>query len=143
MPVLQTSFDAFLLSLSSDPITMAVQFGIAALGAVAVYLLFFTVRDILLRTRSLLYQLACIALVAALPIVGFFLYLLVRPARTVKERQMERMLKEVLSGERKITHALAGTPAAGSVEHSAKSAPKKGFVQKGLRRAESPIPAAA
>lgn len=141
MSLLQTSFDAFLLSLSADPVTMAVQLGIGALGVIAVYLLFFTVRDVLLRTRSLVYQLACIALVAVLPIGGFFLYLLVRPARTVKERHMERMLKEVLSGERKITHALAATPASGSVQHPVKHAPKKGFVQKSVRQTASSAPA--
>lgn len=143
MPALQTSFDAFLLSLSNDPITMAVQLALGALGCIAVYLLFYTVRDILLRTRSLIYQLVCIALVAALPIGGFFLYLLIRPARTVKERHMERMLKEVLSGERTIKHALAGAPASGSVQHPVKSAPKKGFAHKKVQRTDSSVPATA
>jgi hypothetical protein len=107
MPTLQSMIDTVLLSFSSDPFALGMQIGIAALGAVAVYLLTFSVRDIILRTRSLPYQLACILLVAALPIVGFFLYLLVRPARTVKDRDIHRMLKELLAGERKIVHTMA------------------------------------
>jgi hypothetical protein len=57
-----------------------------------VYFLFFTMRDIFLRTHSSLYQIACILLVALLPVVGFLLYFLIRPARTIKEREMEQML---------------------------------------------------
>lgn len=57
-----------------------------------VYFLFFAMRDIFLRTHSSLYQIACILLVALLPVVGFLLYFLIRPARTIKEREMEQML---------------------------------------------------
>jgi len=57
-----------------------------------VYFLFFTMRDIFLRTHSSLYQIACILLVALLPVVGFLLYFLIRPARTMKEREMEQLL---------------------------------------------------
>ena len=35
---------------------------------------------------------------ALLPVVGFLVYLLIRPARTLKEREMEEMLR-VLLGE--------------------------------------------
>lgn len=57
-----------------------------------VYFLFFTMRDIFLRTHSSLYQIACILLVALLPVIGFLLYFLIRPARTIKEREMEQLL---------------------------------------------------
>ncbi|TSC79405.1 MAG: hypothetical protein G01um101425_685 [Candidatus Peregrinibacteria bacterium Gr01-1014_25] len=96
--------EQFVFTISSNPVVFWLQASIAFAGAAAVYLLFYTVRDILLRTRSLPYQLGCIALVAAVPVAGFFLYLLVRPARTVKERQLEKLLKDVLAGERKIMH---------------------------------------
>lgn len=99
-----TLLEQFVFTISSNPVVFWLQASIAVAGIAAVYLLFYTVRDILLRTRSLSYQLGCIALVAALPVAGFFLYLLVRPARTAKERQLEKMLKDVLAGERKIMH---------------------------------------
>ena len=33
-----------------------------------------------------------ILIVALLPVVGFFLYVLIRPARTIKERELEALL---------------------------------------------------
>lgn len=105
--ILQQLVDAALLAFNDNPVILSLQTAMVAAGVIAVYLLAHTVRDIILRTRSLPYQLACILLVTGLPVVGFFLYLLVRPARTVKERQVERMLKDVLAGERKIAHTVA------------------------------------
>lgn len=70
---------------------------VVLLAAVDLYLLFFTLRDVLLRTRSLLAQFFAVLLVAALPIVGFFLYLLLRPARTVQQRALEELLEAVLA----------------------------------------------
>lgn len=73
-----------------------VQLSLLGLAIVAIYLVFYATRDILLRTRSFVYQICCILLVAVLPILGFFLYLLVRPASTLRERELEKMLKKVL-----------------------------------------------
>jgi len=42
----------------------------------------------------------CIILVAVLPVVGFFLYLLIRPARTIKERDLEEMLRSLVDKEK-------------------------------------------
>lgn len=66
-------------------------------AALLIFLLFFATRDILCRTQSLLVQLCCILLVAAFPVLGFLLYLLVRPRRTLKEREMEEMVRESLA----------------------------------------------
>lgn len=82
--------------LSDNPAVRITQLSLLALAVVAVFLICFTTRDILLRTRSFLYQAVSILLVALLPIVGFFLYLLIRPARTVKERETEQMLRQIL-----------------------------------------------
>ena len=90
-------FQQWLVFFSDNPAIVALQAGVLFLGVLVIFLVFFTTRDILLRTRSLIYQLLCIVLVAVLPIVGFFLYLLIRPARTVKERAMEEMLEKVLN----------------------------------------------
>lgn len=80
--------------LPSDPVAW-VQAGVIASAVVLIYLLLFTLRDILLRTRSFWYQFFCVLLVGCLPIVGFFLYLLIRPARTVKQRELESVLQSI------------------------------------------------
>ena len=81
---------------SDDPMLRLMQGGLLLAGSLMVFLLFYATRDIILRTKSFAYQFASILLVAALPVIGFLIYLLVRPARTVKERQMEAMLKKVI-----------------------------------------------
>jgi hypothetical protein len=78
--------------LSSDPVAW-VQASVLLIAGILIYLLLFTLRDILLRTRSFWYQFFCVLLVGCLPFFGFFLYLLIRPARTVKERELELMLQ--------------------------------------------------
>ena len=81
--------------LSSNPSVLALQGSMVAGAFLLVFLVFYATRDIMLRTHSFLYQLVSIVLVAALPVFGFLLYLLIRPARTVKERKMEHLLHEV------------------------------------------------
>lgn len=83
---------------TDDPILRASQAGIVFVFIVLLFLLFWTLRDIILRTRSFSYQFGCVLLVAALPIIGFLLYLLIRPARTLKERETDDMLRR-LTGE--------------------------------------------
>ena len=84
---------------TDSPALRLMQLGLLGIGAILIYLVFFTTRDILLRTNSLLYQFASILLVAALPIVGFLLYFLIRPARTIKARELEQMLQQLLANE--------------------------------------------
>ena len=71
---------------------------IVVAAVILLYLLFFTLRDILLRTHSALYQIVSVLIVAFLPVFGFFLYLLIRPARTIKERELEGLVRSVVSG---------------------------------------------
>ena len=77
----------WLLFISENPMLRLLQLVLVVLGVLSVFLVCFTTRDILLRTRSLLFQLLCIIL-SVIPIVGFLLYLLIRPARTIKEREL-------------------------------------------------------
>ncbi len=92
---------SWLLSLLTDnPAIRALQLSLLGTAVVAVYLVFYATRDILIRTRSFAYQLVSIVLVAVLPVFGFFLYLLIRPASTVRERELEKMVKEVLGGKK-------------------------------------------
>lgn len=61
-----------------------------------IFLVLFATRDIILRTNSFLLQVICILLVAALPVVGFLIYLLIRPSRTLAQRGLERQVEDLL-----------------------------------------------
>lgn len=87
--------------ISSDPSLRLIQGGLLLIGVVDLYLLFWTLRDILLRTRSLLYQAFSLLLVTVLPFVGFFVYLLVRPSRTLREKNIERLVHQLLEAHQK------------------------------------------
>ena len=89
---IQSFLEPWLLFLADDPMLRLLQGSMLLVGALVIFLVFFTTRDILLRTNSFLYMFVCILLVAALPIVGFLLYLLIRPARTLKERELYAMV---------------------------------------------------
>ncbi|MDD5751789.1 MAG: hypothetical protein PHS73_04705, partial [Candidatus Peribacteraceae bacterium] len=62
---------------------------------VIIFLVFFTTRDILHRTHSLLLMAFCIVLVAVLPVIGFLLYLLIRPLETLRQRRQREMVAEI------------------------------------------------
>ena len=87
--------------IAQDPFLRAVQGTLLLLGALDVFLIFWTTRDVLLRSQSFLVQAFCILLVATLPYLGFLLYLLIRPARTVKEREVEKLIQEILAKHQK------------------------------------------
>ncbi|MDD5026480.1 MAG: PLDc N-terminal domain-containing protein [Candidatus Peribacteraceae bacterium] len=95
-PILLSYLDPWLTFLAADPVLRSLQMTMIVLGTIAVFLVFYTTRDILLRTNSFPYMLLCILIVAVLPGVGFLLYLLIRPPRTVRERELERLLRSML-----------------------------------------------
>lgn len=88
--------DAFLTFFSDEPFVRGMQILLFAAAASLVFLVFYVTRDILHRTRSLIAQVSCILLVAALPLAGFLLYLLVRPSRTLEERDMHEKIAQIL-----------------------------------------------
>lgn len=92
----QSFLSPWLLFLAEDPALRLLQFGMLLLGLTVIFLVFYTTRDILLRTHSFFYMFFSIVLTAILPVAGFFLYLLIRPARTIKERELEHLLSELL-----------------------------------------------
>jgi NADH:ubiquinone oxidoreductase subunit K len=96
MSVLSLALQDILQFFSDDPSVLLMQLGIALAAIVVVFLVLLTTRDVLRRTDSLVLQLFSIIVVAALPILGFLLYVLFRPARTVAERKLERDLDELL-----------------------------------------------
>lgn len=123
-----TLLEAWFSFFTDDPGLRVMQGAVILLASVLIFLIFYTTRDILLRTSSLLYQLACIIMVAIFPIVGFLAYLLIRPARTVKQREMEQMLKEVLSSrsetsEKRPIHTSGFTTS--EMQTKSKGTPKK------------------
>ncbi len=81
--------------LSSNPSLFFLQLSMMIGAALLVFLVLFTTRDILLRSRSFFIQFLCILLVALLPGIGFLVYMLVRPARTNRERLLEEMVMEL------------------------------------------------
>lgn len=90
--LIQTVLEPWLLFLADDPTLRLLQGCMLLVGVLVIFMVFFVTRDILLRTHSFLYMFVSILLVAVLPVVGFFLYLLIRPPRTIKEREIETML---------------------------------------------------
>jgi hypothetical protein len=87
--------EPWFLFVATDPMLRFMQGLFLLLGAIVVFLVFFTTRDILLRTRSFLFMLVCIVLVAILPVIGFLIYLLIRPARTLRERVLDEAVDEI------------------------------------------------
>ncbi len=61
-----------------------------------VFLVLFATRDILLRSSSFVFQIFCILLVALLPVIGFLLYLLIRPSRTIADKKLSRQVEALL-----------------------------------------------
>jgi hypothetical protein len=98
--LLTTATEFFL----DEPFLRLQQAGVLSLGALLVYLILYSTRDILLRTNSLLYMLFSILLVTALPIVGFLLYLLIRPARTIAQRELSMLVNELAFEVEELRH---------------------------------------
>jgi len=82
--------------LSADPIVKITQYALGIVAAVLVALVFWATWDILRRTRSLIYQISCILLVAAVPFFGFFVYFFVRPSQTLLQKDLAKNVREIL-----------------------------------------------
>lgn len=110
------TLDALLGVLSDDPAARVFQLSVLSLGIVSVYLLFYTTRDVLIRSSSVPLQLFSIFLVALLPVVGFFFYLLFRPSQTLAEREVTEMLRTLSRSLRSEAVARSVTKAVRSAE---------------------------
>lgn len=118
---LQNFAQPWLVFLAEDPALRLLQGGMLLVGIVVIFLVFFTTRDILLRTHSFWYMCISIILVAALPVVGFFLYLLIRPSQTSKEREMHETLAELLVEVRQGKRRQTSDKKGGVVKKSSKN----------------------
>ena len=88
--------------LSDDPLFRSLQLGLIAVAVLDVFFILFATRDIILRTHSFMYQLLCILLVAFLPFIGFLLYLLIRPPRTIAQRETDALLRSILESQKSV-----------------------------------------
>lgn len=100
--------DAFLTFFSENPLVRGVQIFLLTVAVGLIFLVFSATRDILHRSRSLFVQVSCILLVAALPLVGFLLYLLLRPRRTLEERDMHEKIGQILDELQKKNSGVGG-----------------------------------
>lgn len=82
---------------SANPTVFFIQAVLLGCGFLVVYLVVFATRDIMLRTDYFLFQIICIVLVAALPMIGFLIYLLVRPSTTIFQRKLKGDLESVVA----------------------------------------------
>ena len=123
---LQQFTQPWLVFLSDDPALRLLQCGMLFAGLTVIFLVFYTTRDILLRTHSFWYMFVSIVMVAALPFLGFLLYLLIRPPRTIKERELEAMLMEIVFEQRDIDRRDPAEQKGGIVKKKPKAKKGKG-----------------
>lgn len=98
LPLLQTTILSFF---AEDPVFRMMQAGLLLFGLFDVFLLFWTLRDALTRSQSMLFQMFALLTVFALPFAGFLLYLLIRPSSTLHERAVAAMVQRVLEAHQK------------------------------------------
>ena len=94
---LATLFAPILALVSENPVLLAVQGALMGTAFILAFFVFWVTKDILHRTNSVLFQMLCIAMTAVLPVVGFFLYLIIRPSQTIEERMLIDRMDEILS----------------------------------------------
>lgn len=97
-PLLQTTFLSFF---ADDPMFRLMQGGLFILGLLDIFLLFWTLRDALNRSQSMVFQMFALVIVFAMPFVGVLLYLLIRPSSTLHERAIAAMVEKVLEAHQK------------------------------------------
>lgn len=82
--------------LSENPQLRLLQLSLLVVAILSVFLVFFVTRDALLRSKSFWLPFFAVTLTACLPIIGFLLYLLVRPSQMLKERELHEMVTRLL-----------------------------------------------
>lgn len=78
--------------LAADPAAQLLQVVILLIAPLLLFLLFWTLKDIMLRSRSFWVQCGSLLLVTAIPFYGFLAYLLLRPAQTLKEKELQHLV---------------------------------------------------
>ncbi|MEQ1849423.1 MAG: hypothetical protein ABL890_02430 [Candidatus Peribacteraceae bacterium] len=112
---------------ADDPVIFALQVAAVCASVIVVYSVLFVTRDVILRSQSVLFQVFSILVTAALPVAGFFLYLLMRPATTNADRALRKDITEMLVRLR-AQSPVASTP----VQTSEKKEKIEKFVKKSI-----------
>ena len=92
-----SALENFVVLFSSNPSVFFFQVFITVAGCIGVFFVLFTTRDVFLRSKSFLYQVFAIILVAGLPFLGFFLYILIRPSQTLAQRRLTKTVDAILT----------------------------------------------
>lgn len=79
-----------------DWLTLALRAFFVYLFVLWVALVIWVARDVVSRTRSLIFQVASIVLVIALSIFGLFIYLMIRPPKTLLDSYHEDIERKAL-----------------------------------------------
>jgi hypothetical protein len=95
LPTLQKFIEPWILLLADDPLLRAMQIGLVCIGILVIFTVFYVTRDILLRSHSFLLMFFSILLAAFLPLGGFLLYLLIRPSRTLAQKELDSKVSEI------------------------------------------------
>ena len=117
---LATLLDPVLLFLSADPVLRTIQIALILLASVVVFSIFYATRDMLRRSHSFWLIALVIIIVAVFPIVGFLLYLILRPTETLRQHEADHMIHE-LYAEMKERRKARGQVQKGSKKHSSSS----------------------
>lgn len=88
----QQVFTRWLTVFAVDPMVQLMQIFMVLFGLIMVCIVFFTTRDVLLRSNSFLFMLFSILLVTIFPVGGLLIYLLIRPSRTVSQKNSDVIL---------------------------------------------------
>ncbi len=96
MPPLLTQAIDFLSSDTFGTVKIAV---LAYFSLLWLAIIIWVTRDVLQRSKSILFQAFSILLVIIVPILGVLLYLIVRPGKTRTERYYEELERNMMEGE--------------------------------------------
>jgi len=80
--------------LAADPSVLALQILMMMCAFLIVYAVLFVTRDVIIRSHSFLFQVFAI-LLSAVPVIGFLVYLLIRPSTTLFERALFRKVSDL------------------------------------------------
>lgn len=89
--------------LVTDPRILFLQILMVTLAFLIVYFVLFVTRDVIVRSHSFVFQIFCI-LLSSVPLVGFLIYLLIRPSTTIFERQLAHKIDNIHRMMREKSH---------------------------------------
>lgn len=80
--------------LVTDPRILFLQIVMVTSAFLIVYFVLFVTRDVIVRSQSFFFQIFCIIL-SSVPLIGFLIYLLIRPSTTIFERHLAKNVADL------------------------------------------------